>query len=347
MKTNREELLNVLNMVKPGLAGKEIVEQSTSFIFQDKQVFTYNDEIAVSHPINVELRGAVKAKELHALLSKSTEKEIELETTDTELRLKGKRSKAGIALEVELKDALKEALAQTNKEHKWHYLPKKFLEALRFCLFSVSRDFTNPSLTCLHVKLDWIESCDNFRLTRYSLEQNEETFEGPWLLPAFAAEHLSKYKPIEFALTKGWAFFRNADKVIFSCRIPEKNEFPDLNPHIKEKGEKVEIPKGVEEMLEKAGIFTDEDSYDIHVLVELKNNWLVVKGKNAVGWFEEKIRARYKGKPIQFEVNPKFLQEILKHLNEAEVSDRLLKFKGKGYVHCCTIAAPSAKAEEE
>jgi len=51
MKINKNELKNALEIVKPGLANKEIIDQSTSFAFMNDCIVTYNDEISVSHPV--------------------------------------------------------------------------------------------------------------------------------------------------------------------------------------------------------------------------------------------------------------------------------------------------------
>ena len=70
MKIKRAELLSTLTALRPGLASKEIIEQSTSFIFSDGRVVTYNDEVAVQHPVDLDIIGAVQGKELFALLNK-------------------------------------------------------------------------------------------------------------------------------------------------------------------------------------------------------------------------------------------------------------------------------------
>ena len=51
MKTNKTKLQTALEIVKPGLANKEIIEQSTSFAFLKGKVVTYNDEVSISHPL--------------------------------------------------------------------------------------------------------------------------------------------------------------------------------------------------------------------------------------------------------------------------------------------------------
>ena len=78
MKITKDELINTLKAVRPGLAAKEIIEQSTNFIFKDNTVATYNDEIMITHPTDLDLEGAVQASHFFTLLNKVKDEEIDL-----------------------------------------------------------------------------------------------------------------------------------------------------------------------------------------------------------------------------------------------------------------------------
>ena len=52
MKLNKADLQRALEIVKPGLANKEMIEHSTSFAFINGKVITYNDEISLSKVAN-------------------------------------------------------------------------------------------------------------------------------------------------------------------------------------------------------------------------------------------------------------------------------------------------------
>jgi hypothetical protein len=85
----RQELIDALETVKPGLAQKEIVEQSSSFAFIDGKVVTYNDEISISHPVEgLKVEGAVRAEELYQLLHRITRDEVEISQTKTNSTLR-------------------------------------------------------------------------------------------------------------------------------------------------------------------------------------------------------------------------------------------------------------------
>ena len=86
MKINKTELQLALEKVKPGLASKEVIEQSTSFAFMGNRVVTYNDEISISHPVKgLEVMGAVKAQALYSFLSKVKRDEIDVEWEENQL----------------------------------------------------------------------------------------------------------------------------------------------------------------------------------------------------------------------------------------------------------------------
>jgi len=204
MKVKRTEVLDALSRVEPGLAAKEIVEQSQSFVFVDGDVLTFNDEIAIAHPLDVGIQGAVKADEFYKLMSKLKEDELDITTDGGELRVKGQKKEAGIRMEAEITLPLKEIAPPK----KWTQLPSKFCDALKFCIFSTSTDMTKPALTCLYVNDTSVVSCDNFRLTRYSMgDEAKGLFPAPFLLPAAAARQLLKYAPKKYAIVGGWIHF--------------------------------------------------------------------------------------------------------------------------------------------
>ena len=86
MKLNRNELLDCLNIVRPAIASKEVIEQTTCFIFQAGQVITYNDEVAIhaALPEGFEVEGAIPAKELLNILNRFKGDEVEFTPEENE-----------------------------------------------------------------------------------------------------------------------------------------------------------------------------------------------------------------------------------------------------------------------
>ena len=191
MKINKKELIKALTTVKPGLASKEMIEQSTSFCFLDNTVVTYNDEISISCPVpGIELKGAVNAVELYAFVNKVKTEEIDLSINENEILLKAGRSKAGLTLTAEVVLPIEEI----GKINKWKKLPDKFLDGLAFASAACSRDMSRPVLTCVHINKDVIEGTDSFRAARYFLKESVPI--KPTLLPAHICLKVARMKPL-------------------------------------------------------------------------------------------------------------------------------------------------------
>src|SRR6056297_2653647 len=241
MKINKQELIKALEIVRAGLANKEMIEQSTSFAFMDGKVVTYNDEISISHPVpDLELTGAVKANELYQLLNKTEKEEIQFDSTESEIRIRAGRAKAGITLQEEVNLPLDELGSQG----KWRKVPPQLIQALKFTLFSCSNDMSKPVLTCIHVNKNGslAESSDNYRLTRHNLGGKLPV--KSFLIPASSVKKLIKYPISHIAEGQGWVHFKTEDGTIFSCRTFEDN-YPDTSNMWEIEGEEIELPKSI------------------------------------------------------------------------------------------------------
>lgn len=344
MKTNRKKFIDVLQAVKPGLAQREIIEHSTSFIFKDNQLMTYNDEVSVRHKLGKEFKEldgcAIQSKELFALLNKLTDEEIEIEVTDSELKVQGKKNKAGIKLEAA---NIEEFVNALGKPKDWESLPASFLTAIGFCMFSAGKDMTKPLLTCIYVKGQDVLSSDDKRITHYELGNKADLEE--LLIPASVAKDLKSYTPTEYSVTDGWLHFRNEEEVVFSCRTMEGTYSATKAMQIIDsvEGETAKLPAGLPEALERAGIFSSgtdiKTANDDRIKITLADGELTVRGEGSGGWFEETTRIRYKGEALEFEVNPAHLQAILSHTDEVMIGERMLKFEGENFSHVVSILA--------
>jgi len=337
MKINRLDLIKALQAVMPGLSQKEIIEQSTAFVFtKTGYVVTYNDEIAVSHPVEVDFVGAVPAKEFFALVNKVKTEEIELEIKDNELLLKGSRAKAG--LRIDKKIILPILTLAQPEEEDWKKVPANFCEAISFCLFSVSREVSKPIINCIHVHKGKVESTDNNRVTQYDMGAVKKAFEDHTLIPAHAVKAIVNNKPTHYAKTDGWLHFTNKDDVTFSCRIFE-DDFPDASAFFAQKGGSIEFPKTLNDVLDKAVIFSNGE----RVTILLSGNRMTVSSEGVSGWFKEDVRAEYKGEDVSFDIYPEFMKSIMKITNKAEICAKVLKFIGDNFIHVVALVKSKKK----
>ena len=339
VKTNRMELLSTLNSVKPGLSNREVVEQSTSFVFQSGQVITYNDEIAIHAPLpeGFDLEGATPAKELLSILSRFKGEEVEIDLAENEIKLKCGRSRAGVRLEVTISLPLDELKIPK----KWNKLPVDFIEGLKACIPSAARDMTYPILTTLHITPDYVESSDNNRITRFELSAGE--IKNEMLLPVEAAIALTKISGLEkFAVNDGWAHFTDDSGMIMSCRVSE-GDYPNLDQHLEiDAVGSIELPGTIHEMLDRAGVFLSSAiDQDNAVRIEVTDKGLMtVRGEGEFGWYEEACRVKWSGKEgIAFSVHPAHLAAILETSKTVQVAEGRIAFSDLKFKHVVALEA--------
>lgn len=338
MKINRKDFLTILNQTKSGLASKEVIEQSTSFIFSEGQVVTYNDEIAVHAKLmeGFDIDGAVPAKELLAVLTRFTGDEVELIGTENELQLKCGKGKAGIKLSTEI--AL--PIENISIPKKWQTLSKDFLEGLKMCIPTAATDMTRPILTAIHFFTDYIESTDNNRITRWDWVEPLKPGQDI-LIPVGSCQALSRFQAVKFYHKDGWIHFLSEEGTVFSCRTI-LGEFPDLSPYMEiEAVGELTFPPNMNEMLERAGVFgtgmLDSDS-TVFILIDDKGI-MKIEGKNDFGWYEETCRIKWNAGATGFSIHPSHLQTILQSVRTAKIGvDRIL-FSTDSFVHVVALEA--------
>lgn len=331
MKINKEQLQKALEIVKPGLAGKELIEQSTSFAFINNRVITYNDEISISHPVEgLNLTGAILAENLYKFLGKVKKDDLEFTIEGNEIILTTGKAKAGLTLQSEIKLPLDEDVATVGK---WFPLPENFVEDIKFVMTACSRDMSQPVLTCVHVnKEGYVEASDGYRIAKHDLktEMPVDTF----LIPASSVVDMVKLKPTRIAEGKGWMHFRTKEGTIMSCRLYDQDQFPDTTALLNIKGTKLLLPDVIEEILDRAMVFAKRDHIlDEMITITMENKKFTVRADATSGWFEENVDIAYSGKLIKFIITPYLLKGILSETQTGLLSETKLKFEGEGWVY--------------
>lgn len=328
-KIKRQLFIDALTKVKPGLANKEIVEQSTHFIFDDDKLWTYNDRITIMQKFKSGLVGAVKAEHFYKLLSKFPDDEITISTEPGKINIEGNNRKTSIKIDPDVK-ITPLSVPATNSQ-KWETLPENFDDAIAFSAFSASRNMIRPELCCLYIAQGFAIGCDTFRGTKYKLTSkiNQE-----FLLPATAAVDLAKYNPVKVLVDGGWLHFINNENTVFSCRTVSDVEYPEqIWDFFEVDGEEIILPEDFLQAIDRAQIMITAD-FDLDQVVTLimADNQITCKSEGDYGNFEEWAKINYPGEELKINVHPVLLKEILKHLQTMIVGDRLL-FKGESFEH--------------
>lgn len=334
MKIKKREIQSALEIVRPGLANKEIIEQSTSFAFLGDRVVTYNDEISISHPIDgLELEGAVEAEELYNFIRLSKADTLLIKQTEKELLFKAGKAKAGLTFHSKVVLPLDEV----GGDKEWFDLPEDFTHNLVFVKASCSSDMTRPVLTNVHVTKHFMEATDGFQIMK--LTHEDWPLEN-LLIPASAIADIHKIEPTQVALSDGWIHFRNLANTEVSARIMD-DKFVDTAIHFEVEGSKAVFPQEMDEILERAQVFTRSEHFmDEEMEIHIKGKALKVTGKNEKGWFEEKAKVSFEGDEKKFWINPQLLITILQRSNKCLIGDEKIKFSGDDWEFIAAMKNP-------
>jgi len=343
MKVNRAELLETLKKIQPGLStAKDAAAggQAHCVVFEADRVFSFNNEVAITLPYATDVVGAFVAAPLIEVLGRMPDETIDILATAAEMRITGKKTKVGIRREA----TVSLPIGEIGQAKAWSRLPVDFVQAVRFCRFSAARGTACPVLGFLNIKGRTVESCDNFRLTRYTMQS---AVKEDVMFRAAAVAELTEYPIIQLGQSPGWTHFRDKEGLVYSCRSLT-GEYPDLSPLIVDDGAPVDLPKELVGALERAEIFTKGmDDGANFVSVQIMAGCVLITGTGPNGWYKERTDAPgYTGDPLCFSVQPDFLKDSLHLLNKATVSTGKLKLEGANFVHVVNLLMPTAAKEE-
>ena len=324
---DREVLLQKLEQVKPGLNAKDALEQSSSAVFTGTEIITFNDEICCRVAYESEIKGAVQAAPLIALLHKLPEETLTIRQTEGELRIKGKRRTAGIRMESEI--AL--AIDDVEVPKKWRSLPEEFTDAIELIHECCSKDASLYILTCIHITPTGLEATDNYQLARYDLDVPTKS---GFLVRKDSIKHITGLNMTHISETTHWVHFKNRDSLIMSCRrTADSSSFPEIAKTIKAvKGVKMVFPQGMVDSLDKAEVFSAESTEENTILIELIKGKLRLTGEGTLGWYSEIKAVDYTGPGLKFRASPSLMLKLLKRNKNCQVTESRLKAESERFV---------------
>lgn len=347
MRLQREDFVRVLTAVQPGLASREVLEQTQSFIFVDKMVVTYNDEVSVRYPFDGGFTGAVKAEELFKLLRRTKSTTIDVEVTDKELSVRTKSSKAGIALEPDIIAPINEMKCPAlDDPEAWHDLPANFKEALKFCHPCIGQNMSRPLLTCIHFNTTRAEATDSFRISVYKL--TGEPLKQKFLVPGTAVKDISGYVMKEYCVANGWLHLKTADNAIFSCRT-YTDEYPSVEKALHVEGREFKFPDGMDAVVERAVVFIEAEEFatDKKIEIAVQPGKMLIHSQGRNGWFKEVLSSDYDGTPFMFYISPSFLLAAYEVARSCIIGDGRLSMSCDQFTHVLALVKVEKKAKKE
>lgn len=337
-KIKVKDLLEILDILKPGLSSGGLQEEADHYLFMGDKVATFNGSICVVADFSIGFEGSVKALEFYKLLSGVAEKKLEIRLEKGQLMAGKKKSSFGLSY-CEPGKSHEIVKSLYKKDLNWRPLNEEVKRAIGLCAFSSSKDMTKPALAGVFVGGGDVMSSDNYRISWFQFE--EGGIKRSFLIPAQAAAYLIQYDLKEYALEESWVHFRG-NEVYYGSRLLD-NEFPQkAKEFFPEKDlEGFEVPEALSAALDKAMILLQEDPLlDKEVNLSFRRDSILCESnKKGVGWVEEEVPL--KGGPeedIKLSVNPVFLKEILKYTTQViPVDENRLMFLSGNFRHLIAL----------
>lgn len=333
MRVPRQDFLNALEAVEPGLARREIVEHSTSFVFLKGYVATFNQELycKAKSPLGNKVEGAVQARPLLGILRKLPEDEVEVTLEEGRLIVKGKNKRARIKMDAEILLPLD----KIEKPGEWSKLHKDFPLALEMVCECASKDEEYVHLTCVHMTPKFIEAFDGHQVIRYHVKTG---INGSVLIRSDYIKHTIQLGMTEFSETKNWIHFRNKQGYRLTCRL-FREDYKDLTALFEvKKASPASLPEGLVEAAERANEASKENADDNVVTVRIKDGKIQVTGEGQSMDYMEAKKINYDGPDVKFLIAPKLLIELTQNYKDCEIGEGKLRVNGGKFVYCACLS---------
>jgi hypothetical protein len=327
MKVKTAELRRIINLLKPGLAKKEYLEQSSHFVFTGVDVCTFNGSISVIHPFETEGPSfSVKAEDFHKLIGGIVDEELDLKIDNGRFTLSSNTTKAGMSTVVDDAGKVEPLIDKVKADIPavWNKLPKDFTDGIRFVVFSAAKNLSQGAYANIQVNGKRVESADGrMRASIYAMDGEMQSF----LISASDALELTAFPVTEYVVTPNWMHFKTDDDVIFSClqRIlgPEE-KFPNLDSHFNAIVDPlplklpVELRQAVRDVVFLAKGETDNDK---ECEVVFKKGVIEVSARKDNGWVEKfSVFPEYNGPDVSILINPIAFSQILEKATDMIIS---------------------------
>lgn len=296
MIIQKKELVESLKMCMPGIeTGSATLQGADSFVFHNGKIFSYNDTISVTVPINQEglleegIEGCVKAEEFFKIVSKFPSDEIKFTVTeDGTWLLKCGKAKAEMALlNFDFETRLKNIAPD---EDKWTDLKEEFAFGVGCCKMAVNK----TPLSGVYFSGKDIISTDGNQMNCYVMTETE--LPKFWISDNAAGELLKLKKLIAMQIQDAWVHFKAEDGTIFSIKTLQAETYPYeriksvIDTSDPEKATlHAKFPKDLFDAIDRAVSFSIDISEHSAVRLVISKEKIEVSSERSAGKYNEKV----------------------------------------------------------
>lgn len=288
MKINRMELIKYVEKIMPGVENNSFIDGAENILFNNGNIYSYNDIIAVSINTKLNLNGCIKAKEFFNLIKKIPDEIIDIDCNDENWIIKTDKINAELFL---INDDISKKIESITNNNEWVSIPSNFMDGLSNCLFSCNKS----DLAGIYCIDKYMMSTDEITINLFNLNKNINSF---WLSDDCIKKLISIFDKINFIkIDDSWAHFKNEDNLIFSCRRLMDTKYPFKKAKkILDENKKLtpimigEFPKKLIEVIDRASEFVTNIKGVGTVKLKLTENYIECSSYKYSGKYREKIK---------------------------------------------------------
>ena len=333
MKFDRQDLLRTLESCSAGLNTKENMEQSSCYVFMDGVLHTYNGEIlcrvAVTNAIGeaCPFRCAVPAKTFIDTLRKSPDEELNIEVVDNRLTIKGTGRKQNIKIST---DILLET-SEVESPGDFTDLPPIFSEALGMVAGCAAEDAEPFALNCVDFTPRGIQATNKYQAMRFVVATGST--EPHIMVRATSCKALNGIGAAAVSYTRDWIHWKTYSGLVISVRRLGE-DYPDITAIFTEaKTGELVLPGSLADVIDRAMAFVLEKKDDQRIILQVRENNVIVRAESVHGDSEEEKPIVYSGVHMDLQVNPAVLSVILKHGAPITICESCLRIRGDGFLY--------------
>lgn len=314
----------MLSAASVGASSKEVLDQSNCFLFTGETLVTFNSEVfAITKNPLPGVQGAVPYRDFLDMVQKFPDDTLEVDMDGEEIRLSGKRRKAGLVISSEIRTPFD----SVPKPGGMAEIPPEFMGSLIQAAHTCGSDENKPFTMAVHVTPEMVEACDLFRLFRASFQTGVH---GDIVVPASAIRSIASISFHKASVKDGWLHLRSKKKHRVSVRCLSDGNYPNLTETLEVRGKptKVKLPENLKEIISRAEVMQDSGlGKESLVSVTIDKGKLSIRAKKNTGWYRESQKVKYKGRKLAFQVHPKLLQEVFTKARNVTVDGNRMRIK--------------------
>ena len=325
---DRKEFLRQLESCSPGISTADNIEQGDCFVISPKRIVSFNDEILCRQDSVIDgIFCAVPAKPLLETLRKLTEDEIDVSMKDNQLVIKcpgGRR--IGITVHA---DAVAHHEA-VEPPGEWLDVPPAFADALALVADASAKKSDTFELTCIEISPQGLQATDSYQAIRYRLTC---PVSSNILIRRTACSAVNGLGVAAISETANWLHMKTYSGLQVSVRR-YSGDFPNLGGAFKaETQATLALPPSLLDSIQKASVFFADTGDGKQAQFKLKENKLMIRAQNEIGWYEEVRDVQYDGPARAFGMNPKYIQTLLKYDYPIALTEGALRIRGENFVY--------------